>query len=220
MAAAVGAQSVLASHRAITRADANAIATAISVRHSDLPSLKQESNPTTAHEKALSAQATRCAGGVPVSKAYANTQSDLFVSSGQAVTIASGVEILPSASLVAQDFAAIQRSRALTCLLSEYQAAIGPSLSSGQKLISSRASRLPPALSGGEDNFAIRMTFVVAAKQGSTTVNVPVYLDELGFADGQAEISLELQTTLNTPAASLEQRLMRVLVARAQSAIG
>src|SRR5271154_2542461 len=61
----VAAHAAFASVRAVTRSDATALATAISVRHGDLPTFKQQSNPVTPQQQRLTAQATSCAGGVP-----------------------------------------------------------------------------------------------------------------------------------------------------------
>jgi hypothetical protein len=211
----------LASPRTITRSQATAVATAISLRHSDLPGLKQEANPITAQQRRLTAQATACAGGVPASEAFANTQSPAFVSSGQSsVTVVSGTEILPSAVLVAKDFAAVTRPHALTCLLSELTSSLRASLPKGDKVTSATAARIPSVVSGIADAFAIRITFAVSVREATTTVSVPLYADQIGFSDGQAEVDLEVQTTVIKPSASLERQLAGLLVARARSAIG
>jgi hypothetical protein len=210
-----------ASVRTITRSDATSIATAIGLRHSDLPTLTQQSNPVTPQERRLNSQATACAGGVPPSEDYADTQSPTFVSSGQSpVTVASGVAILPSASLVAKDFAAIERPGALRCLTSEYTSALSVSLSKGDRVRSAAASRLPSVVAINGATFEIRLTFELSIREGTRTVSVPVYVDQIGFADGQAEVTLEVQTTSVRPSTSLERRLAGVLVARARTAIG
>jgi hypothetical protein len=218
---ALTAHAAFASVRTITRSDATSIATAISLRHSDLPTMAQHSNPVTPQEQRLNAQATSCAGGVPPSEAYADTQSPSFVSTGQAsVTVASGVEILPSASLVAKDFAAIERPDALRCLTSEFTSALSPSLPKGDKVTNATASRLPSVVATTGETFEIRLTFDISFREGTSTVSVPVYTDQIGFADGQAEVTLEVQTTSVKPSTSLEHQLAGLLLARARTAIG
>jgi hypothetical protein len=64
------------------------------------------------------------------------------------------------------------------------------------------------------------MTFDVSVRDGTSTVTVPVYVDQIGFADGQAEVTLEVQSTSVKPSASLERRLAGLLVTRARAAIG
>jgi hypothetical protein len=218
---AVAAHGAFASVRTVTRADATGLATAISIRHSDLPTFKQQSNPVTPQQQRLTAQATSCAGGVPPSTAYANTQSPAFVSSGQpSVTVASSVEILPSASLVAKDFAAIERPSGWHCLVSEFRSAVSPSLPKGDAITNTAVTRVPSLVSGAGATIMLRMTFDVSVRDGTSTVTVPVYVDQIGFADGQAEVTLEVQSTSVKPSASLERRLAGLLVTRARAAIG
>jgi hypothetical protein len=210
----------LASVHAITRSAAKAVATAISLRQSDLPTLKQISNPITPQQLRLNAQAVNCAGGVPLSKAYANTQSPEFVGSGSpSVTIVSSVEILPSAALVAKDFAAIERPKTLRCLVSEVSSAFRSALPKSESLNSGGATRLASIVSGTGPSFDIRLTFAVSVHKGTSTVRVPIYVDQIGFAEGQAEITLELQMVPTKPSTSLEQRLAAALVTRARAAV-
>ena len=56
--------------------------------------------------------------------------------------------------------------------------------------------------------------------QGGKTVTLPVYADEIGFSDGQAEVSLVLNSAVTPPSTSLERRLAAVLVARARATLG
>ncbi|MGA2471168.1 MAG: hypothetical protein ABSG64_10810 [Solirubrobacteraceae bacterium] len=211
----------LASVRAITRSDATSVATAISIRHSDLPTLKQVSNPITPQELRLDAQAIKCGGAVPLSEAYANTQSAEFVSLGTpSVTVVSSAEILPSATLVAKDFAAVERPRALSCLVSEFSSALRASLPKGDALTAASAARLPSVVAGSGATVDIRVTCAVAVRNGASTVSVPVYVDQIGFSDGQAEVTLEVQTAAVKPSTALERRLAGLLVARARAAIG
>jgi hypothetical protein len=49
---------------------------------------------------------------------------------------------------------------------------------------------------------------------------VSVYDDVVGFAYGQAEVSLNVQTTPAPPSTSLERRLGDALLKRAQTALG
>jgi len=121
--------------RPVTRAQALAVANAISLRHSDLPSLAQSNNPVTPQQLQVENKAIACAGAVPLSKAFANTQSPIFQSSGSAaVAINSGTEILPSTALVAKDFAATDRPKALRCVLAEVETGLRTSLPATDKL--------------------------------------------------------------------------------------
>ena len=207
--------------RTVTRRQALAVASAISLRHSDVPTLAQSPNPVTSQQIQIQNKAIACAGAVPLSKAFANTQSPIFQASGTSVlAINSGTEILPSTTLVAADFAATERPRALPCVLAEVETGLKAGLPAGAKLTNASAIRLPAVVSGMADSLAIRCAIRVHVKQGGTTATVAVYADDIGFADGQAEVSLVLDTTGTAPPASLERRLAAVLVARARATLG
>jgi hypothetical protein len=216
---AVGTPVALAAYRTTTRANAVAVATAISLRHSDLPTLKQQSNPSTPQGNSSGAQLTACAGGVPESKAFASTQSPTFVSAGDSITVSSATEILPSLALVAEDFAAFERPRALTCLRSLLGGELRGEFPKTDK-VNTTVARVPSVVSGVGKSFGLRFAIVVHVKQGTTTVAVAVYDDVVGFAYGQAEVTLNVQRTLAPPSASLERRLAALLLKRARTAIG
>jgi len=208
--------------RTVTRRQALAIANAISLRHSDLPTLTESSSALTPQEIRTQNKAIACAGGVPLSEAYANTQSPIFQASGSAALLAlnSSTTILPSAALVAKDLAAVARARALPCLLAEIETGLSASLAAGGRLASAHAVRLPTIVSGMSQSFALRFTVSIRVSQGGVTSTVPVYADDIGFADGQAEVSLTIDTTVSPPSASLERRLAALLVSRARAALG
>ncbi len=217
---ALGADAALASHRTISRSQAQSVATAIALRPSDLPSLRQQSNPITAQDRRLNAQLTACMGGVPDSQALADGQSPSFASSGNLpVTINSDTEILPSTALVAKDLASITGSRGLPCLQTQLASQLRASLSTGETL-SVHGARVPSVVSGSDGTFAIRFSVVIHATSGGSTVSVPLYADSIGFAYGQAEVSFTVVETGAKPSAALERRLAGLLVARARAAIG
>jgi hypothetical protein len=207
--------------RSLTRSQARAVASEFLLRHSDLPTLTQQPNPQTAQDRELSARASACAHGVPTSRSYANPQSPAFVSSTEpTVAIASGVEILPSRALVATDFHAIEQSRALPCLLAELDTQLRTTLPASDKVGTGAIKRLPGVMSGIEQSFALRISFPVAVKSGTTTSTTVLYFDQVGFGFGQAEVSFEVQSNGVVPSSSLERRLGGVLLARARAALG
>ncbi|MGA2970842.1 MAG: hypothetical protein ABSE75_13690 [Acidimicrobiales bacterium] len=216
---AVAAPVALAGLRTIKRADAVTVANAISIRHSDVPTLKQQSNPTTPASDTSGAALTACAGGVPASKAFANTQSPAFVTANDSLTISSETEILPSVALVATDFAAFERPLALTCLHSLLSKELGGEFPKSDK-VKTTVARFPSVISGVGKSFGLRFAIVVTVKQGGKSVSVAVYDDVVGFAYGQAEVTLNVQTTLTPPSATLERSLGAALLKRARTALG
>jgi hypothetical protein len=176
----------------------------------------------TRQQAALAAQVTRCLGGVPVSEAYANTQSLAFVSTGQpTVGIVSGTEILPSAALAARDLRAGTRALAPGCLRKAYESALSGSLTVGDRVTSASVARIPVVVSGNDPSFAIRMTFgVTAPSLSGRATTAPFYVDDIALGEGQIEVTLGAQTSTVKPSASLERRLLEVLLARARAAAG
>jgi hypothetical protein len=217
---AAGVDAALAAHKTISRSSAKAVATAVNLRQGDLATLKQQSNPVTPSDRQSTAALDACIGETPPGRFYADVDSPDFVGPlPTQLTISSETEILPSAALVASDLAAIRRPRALSCLKSALRKALVSSAPKGSTFTVSIA-RLPVTLAGTDGVAAVRVTAVFRVKQGSSTVTVPGYIDDIGFAYGQAEVSLDVFSTTAPPSSALEARLARVLVARAREAIG
>jgi hypothetical protein len=220
-ALAIAAVADAATQRTITRSQAPAIAAAISLRHSDLPKLEQQSNPITKQEQQQNAELTACIGGVPNSEALVETQSPTFAATGgSSLTVSSDTEILPSAALVAKDLAATVGPKGVPCFESQLRAELAGSVAKGQTL-SIKTARLPPPVSGSDGTFGLRFTISVVAKQGSVAVkNAPVYADLIGFAYGQAEVGLNVVSSGTKPSTALERQLTATLLKRARTAIG
>jgi hypothetical protein len=215
-----GVDAALASHRAVTQADARSVATAINIRKVDVPKLKQQSNPITATQLRQETQLTACVGGVPPSDALANTQSPDFVTTtGTSVTVNSGTEILPSAALVAKDFAAVTGPRGLPCLLADLRTEL-VGTPPKDETVKSYASHLRPVVSGADGAFADRFSVIITVTQKTATLILPLYVDLVGFTYGQAEVSLSIEAVGSKPPTALEHRLAALLLARARTAIG
>ncbi|HXR14524.1 MAG TPA: hypothetical protein VN740_07665 [Solirubrobacteraceae bacterium] len=219
-AAGFGVDAALAAHKTISRSQASAVATAVNLRHSDLPTLKQQANPITPAERQSSAAVDACIGESSPSQALADIQSPDFVGpSPTQLTVNSETQILPSAGVVASDLAAIRRPHALICLRDALGKALVTTAPKGSTF-SVSVARLPATLPGTDGVAAVRVTAIFHVKSGSTTVTVPAYVDDVGFAYGQAEVALDVVSTTAPPSSSLETRLAVLLVARARAAIG
>ena len=215
-----GAAAALAAAKTVSPSNAKAVATAINLRHSDLPTLKVQGNPITQQDRESSAQLDACIGESAPDKSLADVQSSNFVGpSPDTVTISSEAQIQSSASVVATDLAAIRRPKALTCLKSGLVKSLATTAPKGSSYTVAIA-RLPATLPGTTGVAAVRVTATFHIKQGSKTLTVPAYVDDVGFAYGQAEISLNVISTLQPPSATLETKLAELLVARTRAAIG
>lgn len=216
----LGVAGAIAAATTITRSHALAVANAINLRHADLPTLTQQSNPITKQETASNAQLTKCTGGVPNSEAFATTQSPDFVTAGRASsTLSSDVEVASSAALAKKDLASIVGSRGLACLQNQLAAELRAGASKGETL-SVHGAFMPAGLSASDGSFAVRLTITVHVTKGKTVVSEPIYGDEIGFIYGQAEVSLNDVEINGKPSLSLEHRLAALLLSRARSAIG
>jgi hypothetical protein len=217
LAVATGA---LAAAKAVSPAAAKGVATAINLRHSDLPTLKVQGNPVTAQDRQNNAKLAACIGETPPGKALADVDSSNFVGPApDTLTISSEAQIQPSTAAVASDLAAIRRPAALSCLQSALVKALATTAPKDSTYTVSTA-RLSATLSGTTGVAAVRVTAIFHVKQGSKTVTVPAYIDDVGFAYGQAEVSLNVISTLQPPSAKLETKLAELLVARSHSALG
>jgi len=214
-----------AAERQLTKSQAGAVATAINLRHADLPSLKLGPSLTPAQlaqAHQLSAAVARCYGGPPYSEVLADVASPLFKegSGGGATLIESETEIFPSAALAADDLAASGRPKGLACILSAYRALIGVGTPSGL-LVRGQVSAIAPVVAGTGVTFATRLTFTTQASGSFTTAATIISrVDLFAFVRGQAEGSLVVQTAGAVPSASTERRLVELLVARERTAIG
>jgi len=211
----------LAAHRTIARSQAKAVATAINLRHGDLPGYAQHPNPITKQEEQIDAQLSKCTGTSQDAAAFAKVQSPSFDSPGAVSTsVGSTAMIAASASVVASDLKAVSGPKAVDCIGNQLRSQLRAALAGKATLISLHGSKIASVVSGSDGTFAYRFAFVLGVKQGKKTVNVPAYGDFIGFAWGQAEVSLSVETELAPPPASLERRLAALLVSRAHAAIG
>jgi hypothetical protein len=211
----------LAAHRTIARPQAKAVATAINLRHGDLPGYAQHPNPITKQEEQIDAQLSKCTGTSQDAAALAKVQSPSFDSPGAVtVSVGSTAMIATSASVVASDLKAVSGPKALDCIGNELRSQLKASLAGKATLISLHGSKIASVVSGSDGTFAYRFAFVLGVKQGKKTIDVPAYGDFIGFAWGQAEVSLSVETELTPPPAALERRLAALLVTRAHAAIG
>jgi hypothetical protein len=218
----VGGGFALGSQRTITRSNARAVATAINLRAGDLPDLKAEpAKPESAQGKRLIAQSVKCLGLAPPSEDLAEVESASFAHStaSTSLSVSSDTSILPSASVVANDLAAERLPHALTCDQVDVGGLVRPSLPH-DVTATIEAARLPVALSGTDGVNAVRVTVVLRTKQGPATVSGEIYIDVVGFAYGQAEVTLNIESAFALPSSSLETRLLTLLVERARAAIG
>jgi hypothetical protein len=214
-----GTAAAVGSSAPITRGRAGAVAEAINLRHSDLPTLRQQSNPFTAQDERQDEQFENCYGGVPDSDAVKIALSPNFLAPGTpSATYYSEVEILPSATLVAKDYKAATSSRALPCAAQAFGSLLRKKAAKGETFTTSDAL-LPWHVNGADATLAGRLSVMIHVQRGTTDVTVPLYGDTISFSVGQLEVSLSDLVTGAKPSSALEHRLVGVLYARTRKAV-
>jgi hypothetical protein len=208
-----GVLAAYAAERDVSPSRAHSVASSINLRHGDLPTFTEYPNGPGSGNAALAT----CYGGVPYNEVLADVYSPEFATSGASRTLVdSETEIFPSAALAARDLTAANRPRGWSCLLAAWRAAIAPAFT-GQTVTDQVA---PLRGSFGSDvPFAVRMTFQVRPKTSTATPHTVAVDDSFTFDDGQAEVGLDVTQSDGTPSASLEQRLIAVLLARTHKTI-
>jgi hypothetical protein len=218
LALAVFPGGALASWRVVPRTKALAAAIAINLRHSDAPGLTMESNPVTAEGVEANTQLTACVGEAAENKMLASAQSPRFVGSGS-LTVASATRIAPSNAVAAADLAASRRPRALTCAATVFGSVLRASASKEGETVTTSAARLTADGVGTGGAVACRVTAVFRVTHGTRTARAQLFIDSTSFVYGQAEVTLEVTSTIALPSTSLEEDLVARLVARARTAI-
>jgi hypothetical protein len=215
-----GAGSALAASPAITRSRAAAIAAEINLRHSDLPTSKQEPNPYSTGDRRNDAQFNTCAHAVPDRNSLSLALSPSFGLPGtSSLVISSEVAVRPTAALVLRDLAASASPVGLSCNTTLTEDILRGTLSKGQTL-TVRTYRLPSPGYGDLHAFALRTVVDIRTTTGTTEITVPTYSDEFGFGDGQVEVGYSDVDPGAVPSATLEYRLLAALVARTEAAVG
>lgn len=209
----------VASDPTIPRSSAKAVAQAISLRPSDVPTLTAQSNPITTQELRGATEAAICEGRYPPRDAFALGQSDRFVGTGGQPLVLSTSTIMPSAAMVAHDLVALRGAKEDACFARVLAAQTSATLPKNETIVSTSTTRFTPPVSGTDEAYAVHIVVGLRIKQGTATTTVDFDADAIGFGLGQAEIGLEVASVSAPPPLSLERRLAALLVARAHAAI-
>jgi hypothetical protein len=204
----------------ISKARAVAYAHAVNLTATDVPGAVVRSQERESGAPSLqSVQFARCAGAVNPDGRVVDVKSAIFrIGQGTEPTrLKSSVEVMPSAALAAQDYAAARSSRGQACLARLLPQVLEGTTARVADFGPATASFLPNLLPAGQASFGVRvitsLTAIVAGKQ----TRLPVYLDIFEILAGPAEVSLTA-TSVSQPASSAtERRLLSLLCTRAQA---
>jgi hypothetical protein len=200
-----------------TRQQALAFAQAVNLTATDLPgftaSTKKETE--TAQEKRLQSQMLGCAGPGGSSSGFAAGSSKDFELKHEILDlgVSSEVSVAPSAAAATAELAAIRSTRVRTCF-SRYLSELFKGRKFGGASVHgvSIVSGTPPA-PGTSGGFGWRVTVPVELHN----IQVPFYLDILGFVDRTARVTLFSSGAIRPFPARVQQQLFALLINRAKA---
>jgi hypothetical protein len=160
----------------------------------------------------------RCAGAVNPNRRIVNVKSPTYVErGGEPTQLKSSVEVMPSATLAARNYAAVRTARGHACLVRVLPLVLGGATARSGGFGPATISFLPDLLPSGEESFGVRVTTsrttILAGKQ----TRVPVYLDIFEILAGPAEVGLSATSLSQPPSSTTERRLLSLLYDRAQA---
>ncbi len=204
---------------ASTKAQASALAKALNLRASDLPGfhVNTERTSTNSREKALERAARACMGNREVTP-LAEAGSHTFERSAQILNVSasSSVEVANTPAQALAELNLLRGNRASGCLKVFIGHLLALQSKSGTSLkISSIVKSSPPA-PGTAGSYG----WLITARASTHGVQIPLYIDIVGFDYGQAMVSLfSFGLTVPFPPRA-ESELFALLVERAKTGGG
>jgi hypothetical protein len=204
----------------LNKAQAAAYARAVNLQASDLPAMRVSAPE---HEEAATGPEERelalCDGGANPELLVSRIKSAIFTGtvSGEYGQIHSNVEVEPSHSAAALNDTVILSRRGLACLRRFLPRALAKGSNGQQHYRRLTVSRLPTPLPDVRGSFRLRIATTITGGAAVGHAPIPLYVDEVGFVVGAAEVSLTaIAAPLPVPATA-EQRLMLLLYRRAHA---
>jgi hypothetical protein len=205
----------------LTRTRATAYAHAVNLRAADVPGMSAGSPegepPQTPSSQRSNATFTRCFGGVSPSARLVKIHSPEFSAgrAAQSQIVRSTVEVWSTAALAARNNAAYFSARGQRCFQRYSQAARRQLKRSNPKLKLGplRVATVPAPLPGTSDG---RLRTINDTRNGH--VHIHIYHDIFTFIHGSAEIELEAVGFSKPVPTATEERLLSLLLKRAETA--
>jgi hypothetical protein len=199
-----------------TKAQAVAFARAVNLTGSDVPGFKaptgSSAGPEAAGGEHFEHQLMRCAHVAPTKPVAELDSSDFERESATGDEgVQSSVTIAPSSAVASEGLAAARTRHARACVSRYLTLLFAGKRPSGAKVRLVSITPSTPAAPGTGGSYAWHISLVIAVK----AVNVPTYVDILGFVDGPAEVSLSTFSAPRPFPAAAEKRLFSLLVSRA-----
>jgi len=200
-------------------ARARSFAAAVNLRASDVPGFSataKSQHKTTPTEERIERELAACAGGLGSALGSGEEASPQFKRKVNVlqVSVSSNVSFLPSAANGAAQLAVLRNPRTRGCLATYLRQLLSQQrYGGGAQITHVGVTQGTPPAGGTTGGFGWRLTAVFTVKH----LNVPFYLDILGFLYKRAEVTLvSTGEALPFPAA-IEERLFELLLTRARS---
>ena len=189
-----------------------ATAKAVNLSATDLPGWKQTPNTSTSSDQAMASRLATCAGAKDPSVVDVVDVNSPNFDQGQ-TEVSSDVTMVKTHADGIADLEALQSSKLDACVQQIAVPELKKELPVGATLSNLQINPIHPT-GLPQDSFALRLDATVVIPQAGS---VSISSDEIGFLSGRAEIELQAsQVQGGVPSQVLEQRLLALLVTRAQ----
>jgi hypothetical protein len=221
---------------AVDHTRAAAYAHAVNLSPADVPEMASGGREEEAKVKKIGVEGARCAGAASPYQRVVDLHSVKFkgATSSPQESLRSDVEVWPTSAVASRNSAAELSRRGRTCAKHLLERLVVGEI--GPVHVSRLAvAWLPPPLPSAQASYEARVSLTISGPVGSggqsgrstatlessspsaSRVQIPVYIDTLGFLVGPAHVGLTA-TSLKRPASSAtEHRLLSVLYSRAKA---
>ncbi len=202
-----------------TKAQALAFAHAVNLQAADVPgfaiSPEHEHHRESSTEKRLTQELRKCLGSGGEAKALVEADSGEFERKGGLLSqsVSSHVTVDGSAAAAEAELGRFASARLRSCLSRYFSEELTGLTLRGTRISGVSTRYGSPPAPGTSGTFGLRVT----AKLDFHSVEIPFYLDYLGFVHDAATVSLRSVGTPVPFPASVEERLFSLLVERAKT---
>jgi hypothetical protein len=212
--------STTAASGSISKAQATAYAREVNLGAADVPgAVVRATEREGAAPSQASVELARCSGGVDPQMRVANVKSPSFRlrTAGISMRVKSSVEVMPTAALAAQNYAAIRSARGHACLARQLTQILQKTATGPASFEHATVTSLPNLLSTGQESFGVRVTMTLIATVRGKQIRLPLYLDLFDVLAGPAEVNMSAGASPHPAPTATERRLLSLLYSRAET---
>jgi hypothetical protein len=200
----------------LTRRQAIVFAHAVNLTAADVPGFTViPREPETAAGKGLEREMVRCAGALSSNEKLVEVNSEKFKRGREMseVDVSSEVSFARTPALAVRELEALSSAQARTCVSRYIDRYFKGEEFRGASISPVTITSSTPSAPGTTGSFGWQISIMITARH----IQIPFYIDILGFVYGQAQVSL-FSTGVPTPLSSgIQQRLFSLLLERAKA---